>query len=110
MRESWRYYYHKSITTFMTVAMCILFFFLIFRFEEVRGVVSTIGDILKPFAYGAVIAYLLTPICNWLESKFAKMAELDKKPEEKAKKLEKKFGILSIFLSLIFFIPKQKLV
>lgn len=87
----------------MTVAMCILFFFLIFRFEEVRGVVSTIGDILKPFAYGAVIAYLLTPICNWLESKFAKMAELDKKPEEKAKKLEKKFGILSIFLSLIFF-------
>lgn len=103
MRESWKYFYHKSLTTFTTVALCILFFFIIFRFDQLQIVWGKISDILKPFAYGAVIAYLLTPICNWLEREFAKMAALDKKPEEKAKKLEKRFGVLSIFLSLVFF-------
>ena len=87
----------------MTIAMCIMFFFVMFRFEEVRSGLKTIVGILRPFIYGAVIAYLLIPVCNWFEWQFADAAELEKKPEHTAAKYRKAFSALSIFLSLFLF-------
>lgn len=103
MKESWKYYYHKSMTTFLTVAMCILFFFAVFRFDAVRVILDKISRILRPFAYGAVIAYLLTPLCNWIEEALAEAVELKQKPEQKAAKYKKAFSTMGIFLSMLFF-------
>ena len=41
-----------------------LFFFFIYRFDGFGDAVSTMTGILMPFIYGAVIAYLLKPVCN----------------------------------------------
>ena len=41
--------------------------FLIYRFDGFRRRVSTLTGILMPFIYGAVIAYLLKPVCNTIE-------------------------------------------
>ena len=38
--------------------MCIIFFFLIYRFDGFGDAISTLTGILMPFIYGAVIAYL----------------------------------------------------
>ncbi|MBR5510097.1 MAG: AI-2E family transporter [Lachnospiraceae bacterium] len=103
MKEKWRNYYHIGLAAFFTIAMCITFFFIMFRFDEVRSGLKMVAGILRPFIYGAVIAYLLIPICKWFEQQFADAAELDKKPEQKAAKYRKVFSALSIFLSLFLF-------
>ena len=40
------------------------FFFFIYRFEGFGDAVSKLTSILMPFIYGAVIAYLLKPVCT----------------------------------------------
>ena len=51
MEENWKDYYHKGLAAFLTVAMCILFFFLIFRFDQIRTYAKMIMKILRPFAF-----------------------------------------------------------
>lgn len=87
----------------MTVAMSILFFFVVFRFKELRQYLGIVTGILRPFIFGAVIAYLLSPVCNFFERHMAKAFHLDKKPEAKAGKYRRLLAGLSIFLSLLLF-------
>ncbi|MDE7319828.1 MAG: AI-2E family transporter [Lachnospiraceae bacterium] len=103
MEENWKDYYHKGLAAFFTVAMCILFFFLIFRFDQIRIYAKMIMKILRPFAFGAVIAYLLSPLCNHFERYLARIAKLEKRPEETAERLKKLFAAASIFASLFLF-------
>lgn len=103
MEEKWKDYFYKGLTVFCTIAMCILFFFAVFRFQEVRQYLGIIINILRPFIFGAVIAYLLSPVCNWFERHMAHAARLEKKPEKTAAKYRKLFGGLSILLSLLLF-------
>lgn len=49
------------------ICLSILFFFFIYRFDGFGSAVSTLTGILMPFIYGAVIAYLLKPVCNTVE-------------------------------------------
>ncbi|MCI8585873.1 MAG: AI-2E family transporter [Lachnospiraceae bacterium] len=103
MEENWKDYYHKGLAAFITIAMCILFFFLLFRFDRIQAYARMIMKILRPFAFGAVIAYLLSPVCNWFERRMAEFFDLEKRPEETARKLKKLFSGISIFLSLFLF-------
>lgn len=103
MEENWKDYYHKGLAVFFTVAMCILFFFLLFRFDRIQEHARTIMRILRPFAFGAVIAYLLSPVCNWFERRMAELFELEKKPEATAQKLKRLLSGVSIFFSLFLF-------
>lgn len=96
-------YFHKGLAAFLTVAMCILFFFILFRFNEIRKYAGLVVGILMPFIYGAVIAYLLTPVCNWLEKHMAETVKLEKMPASQANKCRRLFSGLSIFLSLLLF-------
>lgn len=103
MEENWKDYYHKGLAAFLTVAMCILFFFMIFRFDQIRSYAGMIMKILRPFAFGGVIAYLLSPLCNYFERYLARIAGLEKRSEETAGKLRRLFAGASIFLSLFLF-------
>ena len=88
MEENWKDYYHKGLAAFLTVAMCILFFFLIFRFSQIGAYVKMIMRILRPFAFGAVIAYLLSPLCNHFERYLADVTNLERRPKAFAMKLK----------------------
>ncbi len=103
MEENWKDYYHKGLAVFFTVAMCILFFFLIFRLDQIGAHARMVMRILRPFAFGAVIAYLLSPLCNHFERYLAEVSNLEKRSEDTAKKLKKLFAAVSIFLSLFLF-------
>ena len=52
---------------FGAISLSILFFFFIYRFDGFGDAVSKVTGILMPFIYGAVIAYLLKPVCNTIE-------------------------------------------
>ena len=103
MKENWKNYYHKGLAAVFTVAMCILFYFVVFRFYEVKRYANMIMGILRPFAFGAVIAYLLCPVCNWFERQLAELSGLEKRPEKTAAQLRRMFAGVSILLSLSLF-------
>ena len=60
-------YVYGMLAGFGAISLSILFFFFIYRFDGFGDAVSKVTGILMPFIYGAVIAYLLKPVCNTIE-------------------------------------------
>lgn len=54
-----------GLTAFLVVLCSIIVFFAIYRLRDVSEVINVILDILTPFIYGLVMAYLLCPIYNF---------------------------------------------
>lgn len=61
-------YIYGMLAGFGAISLSIIFFFLIYRFQGFGAALTTLTDILMPFIYGAVIAYLLKPVCNAIEN------------------------------------------
>ena len=61
-------YLYGMLAGFGAISLSILFFFLIYRFQGFGDAISKLTGILMPFIYGAVIAYLLKPVCNCVEN------------------------------------------
>ncbi|MBR3719643.1 MAG: AI-2E family transporter, partial [Firmicutes bacterium] len=57
-------YIKASIAAFCAIAAGLVLFFLLFRSDSVGKSIDGVVGILKPFLYGAVIAYILTPFCH----------------------------------------------
>lgn len=70
MKFRWdRKYLHWGVTAFCVIAASILFYLLLTRIPTIRGIFSTVADILQPILYGVVIAYLLWPLVRLFEKK-----------------------------------------
>ena len=67
-------YVLAMLTGFGAISLSVLFFFLLYRLQGVEEALTNVVNILKPFVYGGVIAYLLRPMCNaysgWLRKVF----------------------------------------
>lgn len=84
-------YLYLMLSIFGAISLSILVFFLLYRFQGVGDVFHRLRDILAPFIYGGILAYLLRPVCNFYESVLTRYAP---------GKLEKTAKTLSIVLSL----------
>ena len=62
-------YLKVGITGAAVLASGILCAFVLFKMKVILAVLKAVMGILKPFLYGAVIAYLLAPLCNKIEEK-----------------------------------------
>lgn len=62
-------YLKIGITGAAILASGILCAFVLFKMPVVISVLKGITEILKPFLYGVVFAYLLAPLCNKIEEK-----------------------------------------
>lgn len=62
--EKYRSYLYWGVTSFVVLALSAALVFLFIKIEWVRGTIRAILRILAPIIYGAVMAYLLTPIYN----------------------------------------------
>lgn len=62
IKDKHRPYFRWGITIFLVFVCCILFFFAVLRFGELKALLKTILHILEPIIWGVVIAYLLWPI------------------------------------------------
>lgn len=67
MKEEFKKNLSIILAVFCAAALSILFFFVIFRASALRDLFHKLMDILQPFVYGGVIAYLLKPVCNTYE-------------------------------------------
>ena len=86
-------YLYGMLAGFGAIALSISFFFLIYRFDGFGSAISTLTGILMPFIYGAVIAYLLKPVCNSIESFLRRFI-----PE----KMDGLINALSVALTILF--------
>lgn len=65
-----RRYLHISMAVFAAISMSLVLFFVLYRLQSISIALDTVSDILAPFLYGGVVAYLLRPLANTYESFF----------------------------------------
>ena len=85
-------YFYTTMAVFGAIALSILLFFLLYRMKGIGEVVDSLVQILSPFIYGGVVAYLLRPMCNGFEGLFNKHLP---------GKMKKHAAVLAIVSSLI---------
>ena len=66
-----RRYFYLMLSIFGAVSLSIVVFFAVYRFEGIGDGLHKLADILAPFIYGGVVAYLLRPVCNHYEHFFS---------------------------------------
>lgn len=101
MKEKYSNYLRWAITTVCSVTVCLVIFFLLFRFKELTLFLKRLSNILLPVIIGAIIAYLINPIVNFLDKLFTRLFLRIKVPAKRAQ------GIalwLSVFLSMALFL------
>ena len=66
-------YFKIMMAGFGVIAMSLVLFFVLYHLGKIRLAVDGLIDILAPFVYGGVVAYLLRPLCNTYESFFTEI-------------------------------------
>ena len=87
-------YLKIGITGAAILASGILCAFVLFKMPVIISVLKGITEILKPFLYGVVFAYLLAPLCNKIEEK---LFQIFPKAKEKARRF---ISFIAIVISL----------
>ncbi len=97
-------YVKIGVMLFLVVACSILFYFLFFKDHTLFGLFKNIWSSLAPFIVGAVLAYLLKPICivfeKWTGKWFSKM-----KNQHKAARISLNLSVcftIIVFLLLMY--------
>ncbi len=67
MKDENKKYFKMAVAITGALSACIILYFIILRFSDVSDAIGAIDSILKPFVYGAVMAYILAPLCRKLE-------------------------------------------
>lgn len=101
--DSWRDYFKIGTTIFLTIAACITFFFVLYRWSEISKVINTILTSAQPIIIGLALAYLLMPVKNFTEAFVLRVLYSKKIEGKKAKNLALGIGIASsiVFLFVI---------
>ncbi len=101
-------YLYAMLAGFGAISLSIIFFFLIYRFQGFGDALSKLTGILMPFIYGGVIAYLLKPVCNWLEGFLHRMfpEKMHSFANMLAVALTILFGLLLVYALFLMIVPQ----
>lgn len=100
-------YVRWGVTAFLVIVAGITFYYFVFHSSNIRSGVKMITDILMPVVVGMAIAYLLTPVLNFIESKllYPLCNKLRIKQSKKKNSIIRGLGILItafLFVALIY--------
>lgn len=103
-----RRYLYLMLAIFGGISLSILVFFALFRFQGLGQAIDALGDLLAPFIYGGVFAYLLRPMCNVFERTFGQYLpkRLKKAAPSLAVGLSLVTGILIVYVLIIMIVPQ----
>lgn len=79
-------YIYWGITALSVIALGILFYFTILRFDNIIKIIGKILYIFRPLLYGIIIAFILTQSFNFFNRKFIKLLSKRSKDTIKVKK------------------------
>ena len=103
-----RRYLYAMLAGFGASSLSVLFFFLVYRFQGLGNAVNKVVDILNPFIYGSIIAYLLRPICNWYDEQLTDIlpTRMRNVANPAAVTLSMATGFLIVYLLVIMILPE----
>ena len=101
-------YFYLMLAIFGAISLSIVVFFLLYRFQGIGDIFHELVDILAPFIYGSVVAYLLRPVCNHYERFFVKYlpVKMKKLAGGLAVALSLATGILVVYVLIIMIVPQ----
>ena len=101
-------YVYLMLSIFGAISFSILVFFLLYRFQGVGDVFHRLRDILAPFIYGGVVAYLLRPVCNFYEGLLLKYlpGKLKKTGYAFSIAMSLATGIFAVYMVIIMIAPE----
>lgn len=101
-------YLYWMLVGFGAISLSVIFFFLLYRLRSVEEILTRIVEILRPFIYGGVIAYLLRPMCNWYSEGFLQLTKgkREKLAEGLAVTCSMLTGLLFVYLFIIMIAPQ----
>ncbi len=85
-------YLYIMLAGFGAISLSVVLFFILYGMKNISDAFKRLSDILSPFIYGGVVAYLLRPLCNHFETFFRELLP------EKAKRAA---GGIAVGLSLL---------
>ena len=80
------------LSIFGAISLSLVVFFLIYRVQGIGDILKKLSEILAPFIYGGVVAYLLRPMCNFYEKQLSALLP---------RNMKKAVGGLAVGLSLV---------
>lgn len=105
-------YIHMGLTLFFTAIAIMLVFFFVYRHASIRAGIDTMNKILAPIIYGFILAYIMTPLLNFIEKNavfplYKKFKFFNNYSEKKQKKKARSLSIIAtlivVFAFLYFF-------
>lgn len=102
--EKLKQLFGKGTVAFLVIAASILFFFALFRMEEIADILGQLLNILQPIIYGLAVAYLVNPIVNLIEKWIAMPLKKYIKKEKAVHKIARGVGIfiaLTLLIALV---------
>ena len=103
-----RRYFYLMLSIFSAVSLSIVVFFLVYRFKGIGDVLKKLSEILAPFIYGGVVAYLLRPMCNFYERNLRQFlpGKMKKAANSLSVALSLVSGILIVYALIIMIAPQ----
>lgn len=91
-----------SLVIFFGLAASILFFFLIYKKENISAYITQLTAILRPLIIGAIIAYIMKGTCNLYERFFLKkLLKSGKRSEKTAKRVSNVIAVILTYITWI---------
>lgn len=109
-------YLHWGVTAFLVIAASMLFYYGIFHMKTLIAGIKAFLGIMAPIIYGVVIAFLLSPVLNFLEKKviFPILEKWEIRLEKKGRRVVRwscvivsLFFLLAVIYALIMMILPQ---
>lgn len=94
-------YFRIALSVWLVIVMSILFFFAFYKMGTIMQVFGQLSEILRPFTFGFVVAYLLVPIFNGLVTRLEPFFLRIMRRPKHAKTLNK---LVCSLISVIFFL------
>ena len=102
MKFRWdKKYLYWGVTALAVICASMLFYFGIFHMDVLIRGFRILSNVMMPVIFGVVIAYLLTPVVNFLEKKFF-FPLMTRKKIDINKKKKKAVRYISVFFALMF--------
>lgn len=101
-------YFYMMMAGFGAISLSVILFFVIYRMQGIGDMVRKLAEILAPFIYGGVVAYLLRPLCNLYEKLLqeALPRKMKKMANGLAVGLSLVTGILVVYMLIIMIAPQ----
>lgn len=96
-------YVRWGLTAFLVIAAAILFYYFVFHSSNILDGLSRLADILMPVVVGLAMAYLLSPVLNYIERKII-IPICEKCGIKKSKRRDSIIRGISVFLTAFVFV------